>query len=467
MASLNLSTNEKARSINMSKAHFGTIAEIGAGQEISRWFFKVGGASGTVAKAISAYDMAFSDAIYGAEPSGRYVVESRVQKMIDYEYDLLLNRSKPEIQKGRALFALANTVAAKSPKYKGDCHGWLGLKYQLKPGGEAHEIIVHIRMLDSTNLQQQETLGVLGVNLLYAAITYPHDLRKLVACLADGDLKESIEINTLRFKGPEFKKVDVYAANLIPLELGLTPAVLIRADGVVSHLAEELYLKQVLIHRAEFNPMTSSDMDMLLSARDHYCNSKTEGECAPFLLSELYPETMTESTTSQLLHRIRMLLLAKQNILISQFRDTFQLMDYLEKFTRDHIHFVYPSKKLIDIFEKNHFASFEALARIFKDQTRMYFYPTPTQHIDPQYVKDKKQPYFTLNNYLASSKNQHLFQHLLIDGYLEDIKDHHCDPALLISDSDLQQMIKSKKKDWEKFVPPVIASYIRDHNLFI
>ncbi len=466
MSTPHLSTNEKARSINMQKGHFGTIAEIGAGQEISRWFFKVGGASGTVAKAISAYDMAFSDAIYGPEPSGRYVVESRVQKMINYEYDLLLNRSKSEIQGCRSLFALANTVAAKSPRYKGDCHGWVGLKYQLKPGGEAHEIIVHIRMLDSTNLRQQETLGVLGVNLLHAAINYSHDPRKLVAALADGDLEESIEINTLRLRGPAFKDVDIHAANLLPLELGLTPAVLICADGHVSHLAEELYLKQVLIHRAEFNPMTSSDMDMLISARDHYCNSKTEGECAPFLLSELYPDPINESTMPQLLHRIRMLLLAKQNILISQFRDTFQLMDYLEKFTKDHIHFVYPSKKLVDIFEKNHFSSFEALARIFKDQTRMYFYPTPTSVIPKEYVKDAKQPYFTLNNYVPV-QNKFLFAHLMQDGYLEDIKDHHCDPSLLISDRDLQELIKAKKKEWEKFVPPVIASYIKDNGLFV
>lgn len=467
MSSPRLSTNEKARSININKMHFGSIAEIGAGQEISRWFFKVGGASGTVAKAISAYDMAFSDAIYGPEPSGRYVVESRVQRMIDYEYNLLVTRSKAEVQKERALFALANTVAAKSPKYRGDCHGWIGLKYQLSPGGEAHEIIVHIRMLDSTNQQQQKTLGILGVNLLYAAITHSNDVKKLIASLVDGDLAESIEINTVRLRGPAFKNTDIYAVNLIPLELGLTPAVLIKADGTVSHLAEELYLKQVLIHRAEFNPMTSSDMDMLLSARDHYCNSKTEGECAPFLLSELFPESLNEQTTSQLLHRIRMLLLAKQNILISQFKDTFQLMDYLEKFTKDHIHFVYPSKRLIDIFEKNHFSSFEALARIFKDQTRMYFYPTPSNLIDSQYIKDKKQNYFTVNNYAPSVKNQFLFQHLLADGYLEDIKDHRCDPSLLISDADLQQMIKGKKKEWEKFVPSVIATYIKDNGLFV
>ena len=138
-----------------------------------------------------------------------------------------------------------------------------------------------------------------------------------------------------------------------------------------------------------------------------------------------------------------------------------------EKFTKDNINFVYPSKKLIDIFENNHFSSFEALARIFKDQTRMYFYPTPSHAIPAPYVKDPKQPYFTLENYVPSAKNQNLFAHLMSDGYLEDIKGHHCDPALLISDDDLQNMIKSKKKEWEKFVPPMIASYIKDHGLFV
>jgi len=460
-----ISTNEKARSINFSKAYFGTIAEIGAGQEISRWFFKVGGASGTVAKAISAYDMAFSDAIYGPEPSGRYVVESRVKKMMDYEFDLLQTRAKTEIKNSRALFAIANTVAAKSPKYRGDCHGWLGLKFQQKPGQEANEIIVHIRMLDSTNLQQQETLGVLGVNLLYAAINYSQDLKKFIKSLVDGDLKESVEINTLRFKGPAFKNIDTYQVNVELLAQGLTPALLICDNGNISHLAEELYLKQVLIHRADFNPMTSSDMDMLLSARDHYCGTKTEGECAPFLLSEIFIDKFDDTITSQLLHRLRMLLLAKQNVLITTFTDTFQLMDYLEKFTKDNINFVYPSKRLIDIFEKNHFKSFEALARIFKDQTRMYFYPTPSNHVDSQYIKDAKQPYFTLSNYNPSDKNKFLFSHLLSDGYLEDIKDHHCDPSLLISDADLQAMIKTKKS-WEKFVPPMIATYIKQNNLF-
>jgi hypothetical protein len=463
-----ISTLEKARAINVSKCYFGTIAEIGAGQEISRWFFKVGGTAGTLAKAISAYDMSFSDAIYGPDPSGRYVVESRLKRMLNYEFDLLQNRSKPEIKTSRALFALANTVAAKSPRYKGDCHGWMGLKFQTQPESEANEIILHIRMLDSTNHQQQETLGTLGVNLLYAATHHADDIPAFLHSLIEGELKERIEINALRLSGPLFKNVDIYAANLQLVHFGLTPALLIREDGHISHLAEELYLKQVLLHRAEFNPITSSDMDMLLSARNHFCGSKTEENCAPFLLSEIYPEDWsTEAQMESLLHRIRMLLLAKQNILITSFKESFQLTDYLEKFTKDPIHFVYPTKKLVAIFEKDHFHSFESLARIFKEQTRMYFYPTPSNLIDPQFLGDPKAPYFTLQNYKPSDKNKLLFSHLLKEGYLEDINDHHCDASLLIGDKVLQKMIHDKDKKWTQYVPVEIAAYINNHKLYI
>lgn len=463
-----ISTIDKARAFNVSKAYFGTVAEIGAGQEISRWFFKVGGTAGTLAKAISAYDMSFSDAIYGPEPSGRYVVESRLQKMLNYEFDLLQTRTKPEIKQNRALFALANTVAAKSPRYKGDCHGWIGVKYQTKPGGDVNEIILHIRLLDATNHQQQETLGVLGVNLLYAATNFDGDIVNFLKSVSEGGMQDHIQINAIRLSGVLFKNVDIYEANVQLVNLGLTPAMLICDNGAVSHLAEELYLKQVLVHRAEFNPITSSDMDMLQSARNHFCSVKTEGNCAPFLLSEIYAENLTDpKVMKNLLHRIRMLLLAKQNVLISNFKEGFRLSDYLEIFTKDEIHFVYPSKRLIDFFEKDHFDSFESMARIFKAQTHIYFYPTPTNLVDQKYVVNPKEPYFTLKNYKPSEKNDLLFSYLLRDGYLEDIEGHHCDASLLIGDALLQQMIREKQAQWTKYVPKEIATYINDNKLFL
>lgn len=462
-----ISTNEKALSINNSKKFYGTFAEIGAGQEIARWFFKVGGASGTIAKAISAYDMTFSDAIYGPEKSGRYVVESRVQRMIDYEYDLLESRLQAEEHKQKRLFTIANTVAAKSPKYKGDCHGWVGIKFQTEPGQEANEIVLHIRLLDPSNRQQQAALGIFGVNLLYAAVNFHDDIPKFLKTLVEGDLESRIQVNTMRLRGPIFKNTDIYKANLQLVISGLSPALLVCSNGEVSHLDEELYHKEVLIHRAAFNPITCSDMDMLKSARDHFCSYKTDGVCAPFLLSEIHSENLKDPKVEKdILHRLRMLLLAQQNVLITNIQKTYELNEYLEIFSREHINFVYPAKKLIDIFEENEFPSLESLTRIFKEQTRMFFYPTPVSMVDSKYIKDTSQDYFTVTNYKPTDKNIYLFQHLVQKSFIEDIKEHHCDPSLLISDADLQKKVQAKDKNWKKFVPDQISKYIEKEQLF-
>lgn len=462
----NISTNEKARTINLSKLYFGTIAEIGAGQEISRWFFKVGGASGTIAKVISAYDMAFSDAIYGPEPSGRYVVESRLKRMLNYEYDLLENRCKDDLKNKRRLFCIANTVAAKSPKYKGDCHGWLGIKYQSELNDAPNEIIIHLRLLDSTNLQQQESLGHLGVNLFYAAHQFNGNVDDFLATLCDEDLKSSLEINMIQMTGPAFKHIDPLDANLSLLHTGLTKALIIMSNGKVSHLAEELYQKQILLHRAGYDPVCLSDIDMHNSARDHYCSHKTEGACSPLMLSEMFTENLDAFHRKHILHKIRMLLLAGQNIIISQYQDSFELMDYLALFTKEHIHLVYPSKKLIDIFDKGQFKSFDSFSRIFSDSTRMYLYPTPRSLVEGQNIKNTTDPYLTSENFKASDKKQLLFEYLVSENYLEDIKEHHCDPSLLISDAQLQEMVRTGKSDWKKYLPQVVAEYIEKEKLY-
>ncbi len=469
MASLsntNSSTIERARSINLSKSYFGTIAEIGAGQEISRWFFKVGGASGTIAKAISAYDMAFSDAIYGPEPSGRYVIEGRLRRMLDYEYNLLETRSKNEIKEKRKLFCLANTVAAKSPKYRGDTHGWIGIKYQSEIGGPANEIILHIRLLDSTNLQQQEALGALGVNLFYAAHNCEGKIDKLLELVADAEVCASFEINLIRIAGPVFKDVDPVDANLELLKAGLTRVLMIRPNGEVSHVAEELYQRQVLLHRAGYNPVCTSDIDMHISARDHFCAQKTEGHCNPLMLSEIFVDEFTPEKRRHLVHKIRMLMLAEQNLIISQYHDSYQLIDYLALFTNDHVHLVYPSKKLIDLFETDQMQSFESFARIFSDQTRMYLYPTPSNLVDKKYLIDPNAPFLTISNFKTDDKKYLLFQYLVSEHYLEDIKQHHCDNSLLIGDHQLQSMVKSGDAAWKKYVPSVVAKYIEDNKLF-
>src|SRR5690606_34034978 len=190
-----LDTRRKALTINLDEQVYGTFAEIGAGQEVARNFFMAGAASGTVAKTMSAYDMTFSNEIYGIEESGRYVSRSRLLKMLDYEYQLLQERLNSEKYKDRTFFAFANTVTTINYNKTNDPHGWLGIKFQLEPDGEENHIIFHVRLLDSDVSLQQNVLGVLGVNLVYAAFYLHHNPRQMVESLTDNLSKGSVEID--------------------------------------------------------------------------------------------------------------------------------------------------------------------------------------------------------------------------------------------------------------------------------
>ena len=178
-----LNTGQKALQINLDAKKYGTFAEIGAGQEVARWFFHVGGASGTVAKTISAYDMAVSDAIYG--PSDRYVSRQRLQAMLDYEFNLLLQRLDKTRGDKCTFFVFANTVATHSFSRQTEGNGWLGIRFQTQPREKPSEIIIHVRMFDRENLREQEALGILGVNLIHGAFNLHGGPAKLIGSLLD------------------------------------------------------------------------------------------------------------------------------------------------------------------------------------------------------------------------------------------------------------------------------------------
>ncbi len=201
-----MKANKKAFAINMDKAIYGTFAEIGAGQEVARRFFHVGGAAGTVAKTISAYDKTFSDAIYGK--SSRFVSRQRLGEMLDHEYDLLIERLDEKSGAEKTFFAFADTVSARAYKTKNESHGWLGVRFQTFPRSQPHEIILHVRMLDDHNLAQQEALGIVGVNLIYGAYFFRKDPKVFIASLLDDLDASRIEIDVIRFSGSDFAMID-------------------------------------------------------------------------------------------------------------------------------------------------------------------------------------------------------------------------------------------------------------------
>ena len=259
-----LTTNRKAFLINLDANIYGTFAEIGAGQEVARYFFKVGGAAGTIAKSMSAYDMKFSDAIYGK--SKRYVSEDRLNQMLDHEYKLLTERLDATRGSHTHFFVFANTVAAASYRNKKECHGWMGIRFQMAPQTEPNDIILHVRMLETSNQAQQDALGIVGVNFIYAALRHQHDSDLFIESIKDNLGNERIEVDMLRFRGPDFKKIENRVISLKLVEHGLTNAVMFDPSGSILQPSTVIRKKAILVERGSFRPVTHVNIDMLKCA---------------------------------------------------------------------------------------------------------------------------------------------------------------------------------------------------------
>jgi hypothetical protein len=264
---------QKALTINLDPTIYGTIAEIGAGQEVSRHFFRVGGASGTIAKSMSAYDMAFSDSIYGPEEDGRYVSESRVIKMLDREYKLLKTRLKGEKYENSRFFAFANTITTLNFSRTNDPHGWIGLRFQLHKDSEPNDIILHVRPYDNNTILQQQVIGEIGINLIYGCYYYSDDPETIVKSLQDHLSTNHIEIDMVRISGPDYKDLDNRLLSLILVRKGFTHATIFGPNKASLQPKDFLYKKDVLVLRGRFRPVTLVNEDMLTCGFNHFKKS--------------------------------------------------------------------------------------------------------------------------------------------------------------------------------------------------
>src|SRR5258706_1859813 len=320
------STHQKALQINLDAQKYGTFAEIGAGQEVARWFFRVGGAAKTVAKTISAYDMAVSDAIYG--PTDRYVSRRRLKAMLDYEYDLLLERLDEKRGATTAFFVFANTVATR----REEGNGWVGIRFQAEPGAEASEILIHVRMLDKENVHQQEALGTIGVNLIYGTFYHHLEPEILIRGLLDNLTWERVEVDMIRFAGPAFASVDNRLMALQLVRQGLTEAAMFTSEGEAVQWAEVLYNKPVLVQRGNFRPVTKSTLDVLERGLDQFLREPELPGEQPFVLMAM---TLRHLTTDDVieekdfLHRADTLSALAKTVLVSNFRRFHRFAWYL------------------------------------------------------------------------------------------------------------------------------------------
>ena len=332
--------SRKALAVNLESRRYGTFAEIGAGQEVVRWFFRVGGAAGTIAKSMSAYDMTVSDAIYG--PCDRYVCRQRLESMLDHEQALNLDRLRESRGDTTAFFVFADTVSARNFKGTNECHGWMGVRFQAHPRDQDSQIILHVRMLDTENALQQEALGIVGVNLLYGAFFLNHEPDQLIESLLDDLTTRRIEIDMIEFSGIAFRHVDNRVMSLRLVQLGLSGAAMFSAKGEVLQPSEVLYKKPILVERGSFRPVTHVNIDMLRSAHEKFAREREVEEDSIVSLMEITMRNLQASggqpngeiDLRDFLARADMLAACGKTVLISDYFEYYRLAAYLTRYTK-------------------------------------------------------------------------------------------------------------------------------------
>ena len=480
-----LNTAQKALQINLDAKKYGTFAEIGAGQEVARWFFHVGGASGTVAKTISAYDMAVSDAIYG--PSDRYVSRNRLQAMLDYEFGLLLQRLDKTRGDKCTFFVFANTVATHSFTRQTEGSGWLGIRFQTQPREQPSEIIIHVRMLDQENVREQEALGMIGVNLVYAAF-YLHDApEKLIGTLMDGLTRKRLEVDMVKFSGPRFAGVDNRLMSLQLVQQQLSDAAMFTADGDVVIPSEVLYKKSVLVERGSFRPVTKTTLDILERAHEQFLKEpQMKGE-EPVIIMEMTLHSVLDDVAlahKDFLDRVDLLSTLGKTVLISSFGRYYRLVEYLSRYTQKMQGIALGIPSLRGIFDEKFYTDLpggllESLGRLFKGTTKLYVYPyrDPAPGLlaaDANTLQGESGIWFrrsgenqivTATNLQVAPHLRHLYAHLLENGYIASIENYNPDYLLLFPPFVLSKL-QSGDASWENDVPPEIVEHIKRGKMF-
>jgi hypothetical protein len=461
-AEMDVGTNKKAFQINLDAKKYGTFAEIGAGQEVARRFFHVGGAAGTIAKTMSAYDMTFSDAIYG--PTDRYVSRVRLQTMLDHEYNLLRERLETKFGDQRQFFVFADTVAARSFKQHNESHGWLGVRFQTQVRSEPSQIIIHVRMLDETNVDQQEALGVIGLNLLYGAFYYHTQPEKLISSLQENLAPGRIEVDMIKFSGPAFHGVDNRLMSLQLVSQGLTSAVMFRADGEAVQPAEMFYKRAILIERGSFRPVTYATNDMLDGARRVFVKDAGVPEKDLVVLMEMTLENLLSE--GQLNHvdflaRVDILGALGRTVLISKFGEYYRLAAYLYRYTNRMVGLVMGVPSLMEIFDEKYYLNLEggileALGRMFKGGLKLYVYPM---------IDEKTGEIIPAKNLEVAPNLRSLFQYLIDNHFIEEISEYTTE-YLRIYPPDALAKLQAGDSAWESMVPPEVVQIIKEREYF-
>lgn len=458
------STKSKALRINLNEHIYGTFSEIGAGQETVRNFFRAGGASGTIAKAMSAYDKDFSDAIYGMEPDQRYVTEDRLKKMLAHETRLIEERISREKHPNKLFFSYANTVATIdfAKQYKG--HGWIGIRYQIHPEEAYNEILLHIRFHENDAVLQQNTLGILGVNLIYGAYYKYDDPKRLLKYLYDHIDKDQLEIDTINFSGPRFEKVDNRLMSLQLVRNGMTEAVMFSPQAKNVLPAKILYKKNILALRGSYRPVTKVNMDMYKQSLELFLQENKVVKENTEVIFELTLSNLRaegEIDERDFMDRAELLCSLGQTVMISNFQEYYRVVEYFSQYTKERMGLAMGVNNLIEIFDERYYRHLsggilEAFGKLFFKNLRVYLYPFKDQETGEV---------ITSENLKVHPRIKELYKFFKYNGKVVDIEQY--DPTILdVFSREVLRMIADGQSGWEEMLPEKTTAMIKQYNLF-
>ncbi|HEY0790265.1 MAG TPA: hypothetical protein VGD78_04295, partial [Chthoniobacterales bacterium] len=469
----------------LDESKYGTFAEIGAGQEVARQFFQAGGAAGTIAKTISAYDMKFSDEIYGKV--GRYVSRQRLELMLEHEYQLLLERLETTRGDRTSFFVFADTVAAKGFKGTNECHGWMGVRFQAQPHTPPSDVILHVRMWDQENILQQHALGVFGVNLVYGAFYFLQDQDEFIRSLADHLSGERIEVDMIHFAGPLFCDVDNRVMSLKLVEHGLTNAVMFGPGGDVLQPSEILYKKAILVERGSFRPITLVSEDMMRCALAQFVQEPVLKGVDVVVLLEITMLNLRASGTldhADFLARVDTLAALGHHVLISNYLEFYRLIAYFRRYTKQMVGVALGINNLLEVFNEKYYENLdggilESFGRLFRNAVKLYVYPMQKASFDrycspaaaqaplpgasaqPQGVAD----WIRASNVQVNASLRNLYAYLLENHYVTSVVG--VNPAVMdIFSRDVLAKIQSGQPGWEQMVPARVTDIIKARRLF-
>lgn len=448
-------TLEKALDINLDTKFYGSFAEIGAGQEVARQFFQAGKASQTIALTISAYDMTYSDILYGKEKSGRYVCLPRLEKMLDREYNKLTERLGEQRGQKTCFFSFANTVATGSESPGKTCHGWVGIRFQAKPGQSFQQVMVHVRMLDKYRLQQQETLSKFGVNLIHSAFYRRSSPEDFLNGLFDQIKVDAISLDVIYFSGEEFKKFDTIKFNLDLLQAGWAEAIYVDEQGQLQNPGDAIWGKALLIQRGFFNPVTNTHLDIYERGLKHFKKEFSQKNNVLGLFEFTLDNRLKNTTlsTDEANKRIQMITQLGIPVLITKFTLFYKLKEFMRRLTSEPMGIVVGATHLSKLFDSSFYFDLkggllEGMGKLLDEQSRLYIYPHKTNEIC-----------LLTKSFFPPANVQFIYKHLTENKMIQDIAG--CEELQeMIHSEDVLNLIKKKNVAWKKLVPVKIQNFV-------